>query len=71
MLLKNFVKGIINPQNQFYIILIYLSSPRSIFKKLQYIFCRKLQIIGHNKNAILFTEFLFCFYKLYSYQKYL
>ena len=68
------LKGMISPKNpffihakhKFYIILIYSSSPRSIFKKLQ--FSAENYKIGRNKNANFSLTFIL-FFKKCSYQK--
>ena len=48
-------------QNKCYIILIYSSSTGSIFKKLQYVFCRKSQKFDAIKTQGFFTDVSFVF----------
>ena len=63
-------KPIFHTKHKFCIIFIYSNSPRSIFKKSQYIFCRKLLKLDATKTRIFSLTFHFVFTNNeYSYQK--
>ena len=58
---NKFQKSIFHAKEEFYIILIYSSSPRSILKKPQQIFHRKSQKLGAIKMQIFSLTFLLFF----------